>query len=664
MRFLPLVIATLLATLLAAPAAAFPDPMTVVVYATPEGAGVNETITIHVEVYMHASLVHPDELTGVASAARGQPTVVLDFSNAGIGRFTATLEIRPEFNSGYRSVSIHVTARVADHEETGRLSYHIGEPGYPSGLYIGARVANTEQLGIEPLAGDTIVFQSYTHRDGRPEDVGAPSGRVVLFPYADRFEEYSPFSLSRDEQSVVGVREGPGVHSFTYQIPPETNVSTRFQFNAEIQGTVHQPSAVAHVIVHPLPAILEIVNGAPAGSAARVCASYRGHAVENASVAFGIIPNPTSIISADIPIRENRTTGPDGCATVPLDSEGDPDRILVIANVEGFGLTSRLMVAGAYRDDPFEPQGGPDPPPHDLVLRLLSDPTIIVPGTEATFTISAAVNGTPLANYSVAVFAGPWNRGQPFFIGERPTDANGTFSFTCPIPEAWTWNDLLHVRFVTEAGERLEVHINVGVPPLNHEHWPGHGPPGPLRVEATHDTVNGTLAVRAYPQPGQNVTGLSAWGDVIPVESVFPMPGNTRDGNFPGGPMRWDGEAFSGTFRLSAWLWEGDYVVVAGLESEFGFRTRPAEVPQYNWTTVHLSPPRAEPVDGSLPEPPAALDPADNVVADDPPLDSGLPGASPPALIGDPFPFMWLLLFVAAGTLALLWLRRRPREDN
>ncbi|HEX9710746.1 MAG TPA: hypothetical protein VGB42_12380 [Candidatus Thermoplasmatota archaeon] len=658
MRFLPFVVAGLLTPLLAAPSAAFPHPLTVVVYATPEGAGVNETITVHVEVYSHASLVQPDEIVGLAAAGGGEASVPLDLRSAGVGKYTAALHILPDFNLGYRTVWIDVTVRLEGHEEVGHFAYAIGAPGHPSGLYIGATVANPEQLGYEPLPGDTIVFQAHTHRDGRPVDEGTPSGRVLIYPYKDRFDEEVYTWGATDERSILGVQEGPGVFSYPFTIPRGTEVSTRFEFHADLPGTVPQPSAVAHVIVHPLPAVLEILNGAPAGSAARVCTSYRGHPVQNASVAFGLVPNPYSTGVQTGMVRENRTTGSDGCAAVPLELPGNPSGVRVIANVEAFGLTTRLMASGAYYDEPFEVQGHRDPPPHDFDLELLSDAEEVAPGTVATFTLAATVDGAPLGNARIAVFAGRWGTGWPSCIEEPVTDGKGQFSFDCAIPADWTWQDRLRVHFVTEAGEMAIAHISLGRAPPNSEHWSFGAGGVPLQLEVTQQSANGTIQVRAFPPDGSAVVGQVAWAELLPADTVLPEPSDTVDGALPRGLLRWDGEAFSGSFRLPAWLREGEYVVAVWSTSEFGFRVRAAGPGFFNETEVHLTLPPPSPVDGSASEPPEVLGGGATF-----PEDSAT--AARPERMGDSFPFLWLLLFLVAACVGLGWvLRERSKRTQ
>ncbi len=560
------ILALLVGSTALAPFAAADGGLALIVFVTPEGRSVGQTVDVNVETYVNGVATDVETL----SVQAGIGGTDINFTNVSAGKYHATLTI----NAGdvlMGSLYISGSADLGALSESIFDTYSVGG-GSASGWEVTLRTVAGGQQFVTVAPGANVLVEARTYLDGNLADGGPVNMTLQTTNGMD-------FGASPAETPLTSTKLSDGVFQATIQVPNDITLSKSFQVKAWLGSNITGPSETTLFFAHPF-TVMSFAESSTATSA--VLKVFAGSAspiaganisLSGLAITMGLPPSITTVGPF------TATTDANGKATLNPTWSASSTISTWFLNVTSGGKTTSTLVL-------FGPTTGatswtPTPAFGFLCeVRLQTDPSSFQPGQTVNMRFRVTNNGTAVASASVFRYAFRDGASATAVAGNGSTDASGDFMMSYAIPANWTGNDQLTVKAVCPSGYTGSDEVQGG----------SANPFGTGKL-----TVSASGALGAAVQVTATYSGTNALTNVVATCAIVPGNQTSLAGlGFAAGslsaPMTRSGSTFTGSINVPLWLGDGNYTVIAFISNMGATSTTSDQTMEGNTTTIHMTP--------------------------------------------------------------------------
>ncbi len=537
--------------------------LTLLVFATPSGQDVGDTVDFAIESYMWGDLTDVNILEIRAGSSTGP---MIPTANVSTGKYEAHFVIDAANVSSYGTVTFYYKALVGGVSSSYSESYSVGAGAATA--YPDWTLTLRAMGGESPRPGDTVSFEARTYLDGMLAEGGKVNATVT---YA------SGLSVKTDDLTTT--KASDGVYTFTYTAPASLATSASYTVEAQLGPGLLDPYDSVALLVDPIPVLITYESVTSSSATIKVIAGGDGSGA-GATVTMegsGFDFSTFDIITAG---PFTATADAQGVASVPVTWDSSASLLTWTLTVEQGGkktlqsLTS--FSSGTWAPSPNSAFG--------CQATLQSDPSQFRAGTTAQLKFRITEDGVALPNIAMARFV--WKTGgtTATVAGNASTDGSANMTVSFAIPNDFGRSDIAYFYIVCPKGGADEVHVTF--PDLDGSM--SSGSPD-LTVTATTASTGRNITVSAVYSGSMGAGGTYAWAELVPSSGV-PSPYST-------GTLRADlmgsSSTYSGTLVVPDWYPGGSYKVVVHLSNMGASDNRDTESSAMKTQSVQVAAPEA-----------------------------------------------------------------------
>jgi len=536
------------------------EGLTVVVFVTPPGRGVGQSVDVNVEAYMWGTLVDLETLDVSIGFAH---TVTL--TNVSTGKWHGSYTINASDALGG---TLYVTANggLDVLSATDNSFYSLPDSAATVGWEVKTRLANQALFGLSPSPGTNVIVEGRTYHDGTLKDGGPLNATAHITE-----------GLNSSTATPAGTKVADGVYQFTIQVPADLTVGRLYSVEVKLGTGLTAQSDFQTFQVNTVPVAAWVQSKSANSASVKVLvgstSAIAGANVSVSGTVITFIPFGTSAIAAVY-----GTTDAKGQATVNVSWSGTGAATLMVNVTSGGKMSTVALYA-------FEGLGSttwiPLPNiPYGCSAALQTDPSTFKAGDTANLKIRVTEDGTLMASKSLTRIVFRSTASGSSQAGNVTTDAQGDLTVTYVVPTDWKDSEHLEVVVVCPMGASTRAQAD----------FTGGAPQGTsnIHVTATTAAAGGKIHVTATYSGNKSLVGVTGGAFLVPGSAAGGFSG-AGGSNAPFTVFAQSGTTFTGDVNVPAFYPDGDYSLIVGLTNTAAVSSTSDEVSEGNVSTVHIS---------------------------------------------------------------------------